>query len=54
MFCSVKTIGNGDTQQVFVISRVPNVSSAMVLIKQFTISIMHGAVKLMRKLIPSD
>jgi len=49
---SVKTAGNRDTLWEFVVFRVPNMSSAIVLIKQFTIVISHGTVKLIKKLIP--
>jgi len=51
---SIRTVGNGGTQQVSVAFRGPNISSAMVPIKQSTIVTSHGAVKLMKKLIPPD
>jgi len=49
---SVKTAGYRDTLWEFVIFRVPNALSAMVLIKQFTIVILHGAAKLTKILTP--
>jgi len=52
MSCSIKTARNGNTLWEFVVFRVPNTSSAMVLIKQFTIVILHNAVKLTKKLTP--
>ena len=51
---SVKTAGNGNTLWEFVVFRVLNMSSAMVLIKQFTIVILHSTVKLIKKLTPPD
>jgi len=54
MSCSAKIAGNGDTQLAFVIFRGPNMSSVMGSIKPFTIVNLHGAVKLMTKLILPD
>jgi len=50
--CSVKTAGNRNILWEFVVFRVPNISSAMVFIKKFTIIISHDAVKLTKKLTP--
>ena len=54
VFCSVKTAGNGDIQLVCAVSRELNMLSAMALIKQFIIVILHGAAKLTTKLISLD
>jgi len=54
VFCSVKTAGNGVIQLVYTASRELNVLSAMALIKQFIIVILHGAAKLTTKLISLD
>jgi len=54
VFCSVKTAGNGNIQLVCATFRKLNVLSAIALIKQFIVVILHGATKLTTKLILSD
>jgi len=54
VFHSVKTAGNGNIQLMCIVSRELNVLSAMALIKQFIIVILHSAAKLTTKLILPD
>jgi len=51
MFLNVKTVGNGDIRSVYTGFKVPSASNVMVYINPNITIILHGATRLIKRLI---